>query len=70
MFGMPASDYKRFMNFLSTHDCAADFREFRNPTHAFDRRQRQLFPVPSPVTSSPMPGHGDIDMHTPAEIAS
>ena len=30
LFGMPAGDYKRFMNFLATHDCGADFREFRN----------------------------------------
>ena len=44
LFGIPPDDYKRFMNFLSTHDCGADFREFRNPTHSFDRRPRQLFP--------------------------
>jgi DNA-binding NtrC family response regulator len=31
LFGMPESDYKRFMNFLATHDCAVDFREFRTP---------------------------------------
>ena len=30
LFGMPAGDYKRFMNFLATHDCRAEFREFRN----------------------------------------
>jgi DNA-binding NtrC family response regulator len=30
LLGIPAGDYKRFMNFLSTHDCRADFREFRN----------------------------------------
>jgi len=33
-FGMPASDYKRFMNFLAAHDCVVDFREFRNATTA------------------------------------
>jgi transcriptional regulator with PAS, ATPase and Fis domain len=32
LFGIPASDYKRFMNFLSSHDCRPDFREFRNAT--------------------------------------
>ena len=35
LFRMPPQDYKRFMNFLTTHDCRADFREFRefrNPT--------------------------------------
>jgi len=30
LFGMPPGDYKRFMNFLTTHDCRAEFREFRN----------------------------------------
>jgi hypothetical protein len=30
LFGMPDSDYKRLLNFLTTHDCRADFREFRN----------------------------------------
>jgi len=29
LFGMDDGDYKRFLNFLSTHDCAIDFREFR-----------------------------------------
>ena len=32
LFRIPPQDYKRFMNFLTTHDCRADFREFRNPT--------------------------------------
>jgi len=30
LFGMPPDDYKRFMNFLATHGCRAQFREFRN----------------------------------------
>ena len=29
LFGLPESDYKRFMNFLAAHDCVVDFREFR-----------------------------------------
>ena len=29
LFGMPISDYKRFLNFLGTHNCRVDFREFR-----------------------------------------
>ena len=32
LFGMPASDYKRFLNFLAAHDCNVDFRAFRNGT--------------------------------------
>ena len=31
LFGMPESDYKRFLNFLGTHGCVVDFREFRIP---------------------------------------
>jgi len=30
LFGMSPTDYKRFLNFLASHDCRADFREFRN----------------------------------------
>ena len=30
LFGMPQRDYKRFLNFLSTHDCGVDFRSFRH----------------------------------------
>jgi transcriptional regulator with PAS, ATPase and Fis domain len=29
LFGVPTSDYKRFLNFLAAHDCAIDYREFR-----------------------------------------
>jgi DNA-binding NtrC family response regulator len=29
LFGIPQSDYKRFMNFLAAHDCVVDFRQFR-----------------------------------------
>jgi transcriptional regulator with PAS, ATPase and Fis domain len=29
LFGMPPDDYRRFMNFLATHDCGAEYREFR-----------------------------------------
>ncbi len=31
LFGMPDGDYKRFLNFLGTHGCVVDFREFRTP---------------------------------------
>ena len=27
---MEPGDYKRFLNFLSTHDCTVNFREFRS----------------------------------------
>ena len=32
LFGMPQDDYKRFLNFLTTHDCGVDFRDFRSAT--------------------------------------
>jgi transcriptional regulator with PAS, ATPase and Fis domain len=31
LFGMEPQDYKRLMNFLAAHDCAVDYREFRQP---------------------------------------
>jgi DNA-binding NtrC family response regulator/tetratricopeptide (TPR) repeat protein len=29
-FGLPQDDYKKFLGFLSAHDCKVDFRPFRN----------------------------------------
>ncbi len=29
LFGVPSQDYRRFMNFLSAHECGVGFREFR-----------------------------------------
>ena len=29
LFGLPDTDYKRFMNFLAAHDCVVDFHPFR-----------------------------------------
>jgi transcriptional regulator with PAS, ATPase and Fis domain len=52
LFRIPASDYKRFMNFLSTHDCRPDFREFRNPTNVLDRRPVTKFPGLRPTRSA------------------
>jgi transcriptional regulator with PAS, ATPase and Fis domain len=40
LFGIPAADYKRFMNFLSTHDCRPDYREFRRATGEYVRTRR------------------------------
>ncbi|MQA28851.1 MAG: AAA domain-containing protein [Luteitalea sp.] len=47
LFYIPASDYKRFMNFLTTHDCRPDFREFRDPNNSFDG-SRIPFPALAP----------------------
>jgi transcriptional regulator with PAS, ATPase and Fis domain len=47
LFGMPAGEYKRFMNFLAAHDCVVDFHPFRtaSPVPAHGR------PAPSPPAS-------------------
>jgi transcriptional regulator with PAS, ATPase and Fis domain len=39
---MDPADYKRFLNFLSTHDCNVDFREFRS---GLQPRERSIQPV-------------------------
>ena len=33
LFGLEDGDYKRLLNFLASHDCAIDFREFRTIKH-------------------------------------
>ena len=45
LFGMPASDYKRFLNFLAAHDCNVDFRAYRSGTApASPQRAPRLLP--------------------------
>jgi transcriptional regulator with PAS, ATPase and Fis domain len=39
---MDPADYKRFLNFLTTHDCNVDFREFRSGPQ---QRERTIQPV-------------------------
>ena len=46
LFHLPPSDYKRFMNFLTTHGCRVDYREFRNIRPTGGRRPRPLLPLP------------------------
>ena len=48
---MPASDYKRFMNFLATHDCRVDYREFR---HAHGGGPRPVRSVDSLLSRLPV----------------
>jgi DNA-binding NtrC family response regulator len=49
LFGMPAGEYKRFMNFLSTHDCRADYREFRTAKGDVPRTLRSTVPLLPPL---------------------
>jgi DNA-binding NtrC family response regulator len=59
LFGMLPQDYKRFMNFLSTHGCRAEFREFRNanaePAATPQRVTTLLPPLPTPRAPSEDP---------------
>ena len=51
LFGIDAGDYKRFMNFLSTHECRADFREFRNANTEATHAVRTTVPALPPLRS-------------------
>jgi len=51
LFGMPAGDYKRFMNFLSTHDCRADYREFRTTKADVPRALRSVVSLLPPLAA-------------------
>jgi transcriptional regulator with PAS, ATPase and Fis domain len=42
LFRIPEGDYKRFLNFLSTHDCMPDFREFRDGRTTAEREAREV----------------------------
>jgi transcriptional regulator with PAS, ATPase and Fis domain len=53
LFGIPPTDYKRFMNFLATHDCRADFREFRNATTDGRHPIRTSLPPLPPLPAAP-----------------
>jgi DNA-binding NtrC family response regulator len=52
LFGLREEDYKKFLNFLGSHDCSVDFRPYRNgePGGAkASRKPRLLFAgLPSP----------------------
>jgi transcriptional regulator with GAF, ATPase, and Fis domain len=44
LFRMQQNEYKRFLNFLSAHQCRVDFREFRNCKPTPSRRPKPLLP--------------------------
>ena len=50
LFGLPAADYKRFLNFLAAHDCNVDFRAFRAGT-------APTGPMRAPRLLPPLVGH-------------
>jgi DNA-binding NtrC family response regulator len=47
LLGMAQSDYKRFLNFLSTHGCTVDFREFRSGKVPRERPMDPPFQIPA-----------------------
>jgi DNA-binding NtrC family response regulator len=55
LFGIPSSDYKRFMNFLSTHDCRPDYREFRKANSELPRTRRPHAPLLPPLEHASAP---------------
>ena len=56
LFGMPGSDYRRFMNFLAAHGCGIAVREYRET-------------APSPATPSEMPPVHSDPVEAPEEPA-
>ena len=44
---MEPGDYKRFLNFLSTHNCTVDFREFRSGQSQRERTIEPLLKIPA-----------------------
>ncbi len=42
LFGIPARDYKRFLNFLATHNCSVDVRSIRNKVRSRPPSKREL----------------------------
>jgi transcriptional regulator with PAS, ATPase and Fis domain len=42
LFGMGDDDYKRFMNFLQTHECRVDYREFRGAAAEVPATRRSI----------------------------
>ena len=47
LLGMTPGDYKRFLNFLSTHSCTVDFREFRSGGAPRERLIEPLIQIPA-----------------------
>jgi hypothetical protein len=46
LFHLDGADYKRFLNFLSAHDCRIDFREFRSGRPAVPADRQAESPLP------------------------
>ena len=51
LLGMAPGDYKRFLNFLSTHSCTVDFREFRSGRASNERLIEPPFRIPNTLSA-------------------
>lgn len=70
LFGIPPEDYKRFMNFLATHDCRAEFREFRNATEENPARVRTPLLTLPPLPEPKAPGQQSDSDKSSEKVAS
>ena len=70
LFGIPPEDYKRFMNFLATHDCRAEFREFRNATEENPARPRTPLLALPPLPEAKVPGQQSDSEKSSEKVAS
>jgi transcriptional regulator with PAS, ATPase and Fis domain len=61
LFGMPDSDYKRFLNFIAAHDCKVSVRSFRNGQAGEPRR---AIPLAAGAACQPVRG-GDSGSSAP-----
>jgi transcriptional regulator with PAS, ATPase and Fis domain len=70
LFGIPPDDYKRFMNFLATHQCRPDFREFRKANGELAHAPRPaLLPLP-PLAEPRCPGDQNPNLAPAEKVAS
>ncbi|MEP6872585.1 MAG: sigma-54 dependent transcriptional regulator [Anaerolineaceae bacterium] len=67
LFRMPVEDYKRFMNFLTTHGCRPDFREFRSPSTTVSTALR---PTRAPLPPLEGPRRTEMDESVRSRMAS
>jgi len=59
LLGMDPKDYKRFLNFLSTHGCTVDFREFRTGQASRETRI-EVFAIPGTEPTASVPSSTDL----------
>jgi transcriptional regulator with PAS, ATPase and Fis domain len=62
LFGMPASDYKRFLNFLRKHECQVPFQKYRTLPGRGDERGSSEAGAPAGSTAA-----GESEMSSPGK---